>query len=124
MNINKSEYIYPNIEFKDDIFLELGRNYFTMRTTLRKKHKGKWYKWEFHNSFVLDIDDEKSKLKLIHEFHSDIYLTLILGKVNLHLRENTGDLVFKEDKSQKTEIERVKYTVDVNYLIITKKNKL
>lgn len=102
--------IYPKIEIRDFIVVvgENKYNSLTLLTTLRKEYEGKWYMWEFFKTWHLPVDDEKAKIQALEIFHSEVYFTIICGKVSKTLTDMYGQSVFKEDVSQISEIDRLK----------------
>ena len=92
--------IYPKIGLRE------SEHSLTISTTLRKEHNGKWYLWNFYKQWELqeNIDSQK----LIEQFHQEVYFTIILGIVQEDITDMYGNLIFKEDENQISEIDRIK----------------
>lgn len=92
--------IYPEIGLRE------SEHSLTISTTLRKEHNGKWYLWNFYKQWELqeNIDSQK----LIEQFHQEVYFTIILGVVQEDVTDMYGNLIFKEDENQVSEIDRIK----------------
>jgi hypothetical protein len=101
---------YPKVEMKDFAVVVHGKKYtsLTLSTTLRKKHNGKWYLWEFFKKHHLPFNDEASKIQALNRFHSEVYFTVVCGKVSVNSVDHQGQKVFKEDTSQISESDRIK----------------
>lgn len=93
--------IYPVIRS------ERKENKLELQTFLRKKHRGKWYLWEFvRNAYVLNgVTDYSSA---ISSFNRDIYLAMLFGKVDTKAAYMDGTKVFKLDEDQQDEKVRMK----------------
>ena len=89
--------IYPEIEIG-----QRSGGGLVAKTTLRKEHKGKWYFWDFvQSSYDLSTD------KLTERLHKEVYLFIILGKIQLDLVNYKGDPIFIEDPNQISEADRL-----------------
>lgn len=102
--------IYPKIEIRDVVVFDGENKYnsFSLLTTLRKEHEGKWYMWNFFKNWHLPVDDEKAKIRALEQFHSEVYFTIICGKVSENVTDMYGVPIFKKDVKQITEIDRIK----------------
>ena len=90
--------IYPEIEIG-----QRSGGGLIAKTTLRKEHKGKWYFWDFvQSSYDLSAD------KLTERLRKEVYLVIILGKVQLDLVNYKGEPIFVEDPNQTSEESRLK----------------
>ena len=98
--VNYPKHIFPiiNCERKDNtLFLE---------TTLRKKHRGKWYLWYFNrNAYVPNGNNDFTAA--VSSFNRDIYLAQMFGKIQSHL-EVGGEKCFPLDINQQSEEDRLK----------------
>ena len=92
--------IYPEIGLRE------SEHSLTISTTLRKEHNGKWYLWKFYKQWKLQENSDRQKL--IGQFHQEVYFTIILGIVQEDITDMYGNLIFKEDKNQISEIDRIK----------------
>lgn len=99
--------IYPEIEV-----IRSG-NTLKMRTTLRKKHRGKWYLWNFERRAYVK-EGEGNLSGAISSFNRDIYLCMLFGKVDTKVRYSNGIKVYRLDEDQQDEKTRVKPTQLVN----------
>lgn len=79
------------------------------RTKLIKEANGKYYYWNFMQKWK--VKSEEDKLKYLNEFHSNIYHTIILGKVDTNLKMADGTPLFELAIEQITEEQRIR-----NYL--------
>lgn len=87
---------------------------FELRTTLRKEKDGKWYDWVHTQNHIKQDDIEftcKDKIDLINRFHSEVYNTIVLGKIDNKLTNTYGESIFRESKRQHSEEERLKQWV-------------
>lgn len=76
-------------------------------TTLRKKHRGVWYDWEFAEFY-----EDEGLQAAIQRLHRNVYLTLLLGKINPKLTiGNSGISVFPKSEIQISEEERLKQQI-------------
>lgn len=97
--VNYPKFIYPIIN------CERKSNTLHLQTFLRKKHRGKWYLWEFvRNAYVPEGNNDFTAA--ISSFSRDIYLTQMFGKVDLKLTVE-GQPLFKLDFNQQSEEERL-----------------
>ena len=94
------ETIYPKIDLR-----ETDKS-LAILTTLRKEHNGKWYLWNFYKQWKLQENSDRQKL--IGQFHQEVYFTIILGIVQEDITDMYGNLIFKEDENQISEIDRIK----------------
>ena len=92
--------IYPKIGLRE------SEHSLTISTTLRKEHNGKWYLWKFYKQWKLQENSDRQKL--IGQFHQEVYFTIILGIVQEDITDMYGNLIFKEDENQISEIARIK----------------
>ena len=92
--------IYPEIGLRE------SEHSLTISTTLRKEHNGKWYLWKFYKQWKLQENSDRQKL--IGQFHQEVYFTIILGIVQEDITNMYGNLIFKEDENQISEIDRIK----------------
>lgn len=92
--------IYPEIGLRE------SEHSLTISTTLRKEHNGKWYLWKFYKQWKLQENSDRQKL--IEQFHQEVYFTIILGVVQEDVTDMYGNLIFKEDENQVSEIDRIK----------------
>lgn len=92
--------IYPKIGLRE------SEHSLTISTTLRKEHNGKWYLWKFYKQWKLQENSDRQKL--IEQFHQEVYFTIILGIVQEDITDMYGNLIFKEDENQISEIDRIK----------------
>lgn len=99
MSIKKS--IYPKIELRET------STSLAILTTLRKKHNGKWYLWEFFKKWEF-IEGEGNTIRYIELFHQEVYFTIILGKVDKKAVRPGGEPIFRLDEIQISEEERLK----------------
>lgn len=111
-------YMFPEIlaqKVDDKLFL---------KTTIRKKYKGKWYLQKFDRVSLITSDDMSS---IISIFMSDVYTYMLFGKPNLDLIKSDGTKVFELDPRQEDEEIRFLRSVDPRspYLaeLIKKSNK-
>ena len=109
-NIKMEKSIYPKTEIRDVVVIDGENKYnsFTVLTTLRKEHEGKWYMWEFFKNWRLPFDNEKAKIQALEQFHSEVYFTIVCGKISESLTDMYGQPIFKEDVRQISEIDRIK----------------
>jgi hypothetical protein len=105
MNIlTAMEYIYPSIEIISHTIEGVGTT-MSFDTTLRKKHRGKWYLWKINRIWSYKYDfDLNTPLKI---FHAEVYNVIILGKINTSLVDMDGNKIFKLDPNQQSEEERL-----------------
>lgn len=106
--------IYPDIEI-----IEQGQ-YLEFRTILRKDHHGKYYHVLFIKKHMItqNLLIKKAEIKAteLQSFYAEVYLFLILGKIDTDLTyqnsmlQNDGEHVFKLDPDQRSEEERLKST--------------
>lgn len=97
--------IYPMIEV-----IDTNVN-FELRTTLRKEKDGKWYDWVHIENYKKHDDVDftcKDKINLINRFHSYVYNTIVLGKIDTKRKNVYGGSLFRESKRQHSEEERLK----------------
>jgi len=108
--ITMGKSIYPRIEIRDVVVIDGENKYnsFTVLTTLRKEHEGKWYMWEFFKNWHLPVGDEKAKIQALENFHSEVYFAIVCGKVSESVTDMYGQPIFKEDVRQVSEIDRIK----------------
>ena len=92
--------IYPKIGLRE------SEHSLTISTTLRKEHNGKWYLWKFYKQWKLQENSDRQKL--IGQFHQEVYFTIILGIVQEDITDMYGNLIYKEDENQISEIDRIK----------------
>ena len=92
--------IYPKIDLRE------SEHSLTISTTLRKEHNGKWYLWNFYKQWKLQENTDRQKL--IEQFHQEVYFTVILGVVQEDITDMYGNLIYKEDENQISEIDRIK----------------
>ena len=92
--------IYPEIGLRE------SEHSLTISTTLRKEHNGKWYLWNFYKQW--ELQENTDRQKLIEQFHQEVYFTIILGVVQEDVTDMYGNLIFKEDEDQVSEIDRIK----------------
>ena len=92
--------IYPEIGLRE------SEHSLTISTTLRKEHNGKWYLWKFYKQWKLQENSDRQKL--IGQFHQEVYFTIILGVVQEDVTDMYGNLIYKEDENQISEIDRIK----------------
>ena len=92
--------IYPKIDLRE------SEHSLTISATLRKEHNGKWYLWKFYKQWKLQENSDRQKL--IGQFHQEVYFTIILGIVQEDITNMYGNLIFKEDENQISEIDRIK----------------
>ena len=92
--------IYPKIGLRE------SEHSLTISTTLRKEHNGKWYLWNFYKQW--ELQENTDRQKLIEQFHQEVYFTVILGVVQEDVTDMYGNLIFKEDENQISEIDRIK----------------
>lgn len=94
--------IYPKIEIREtEATIELF-------TTLRKKHRGKWYLWEFYQKYLYRGDKDKQKVQLIERLHQEVYFIIITGKISNKIVDMNGSPLFRKDQNQISESERIK----------------
>ena len=83
------------------------KNTLILRTTLRKKHRGKWYLWDFsRDAYVPEGRTDFSAA--LSSFHRDIYLCMLKGKVDTKAVFRDGTKVYTLDNDQRSEEERMK----------------
>ena len=92
--------IYPKIGLRE------SEHSLTISTTLRKEHNGKWYLWNFYKQW--ELQENTDRQKLIEQFHQEVYFTIILGVVQEDVTDMYGNLIYKEDENQISEIDRIK----------------
>ena len=94
--------IYPKIDLRE------SEHSLTISTTLRKEHNGKWYLWNFYKQW--ELQENTDRQKLIEQFHQEVYFTVILGVVQEDVTDMYiyGNLIYKEDENQISEIDRIK----------------
>jgi hypothetical protein len=105
----KERHIYPSINMYVELDLRGQKTVF--KTSLRKKHKGKWYFWNvtlnYYHKDDLMIDE---MVRILNNFHSQVYQAILLGKLNPKIRyEIDGILqdIFELDPDQRSETERL-----------------
>jgi len=84
---------------------------FELRTKLRKEKDGKWYDWVHIENYKKHNDVEftcEDKIKLINRFHSQVYNTIVLGKIDTKHKNSFGESFFIESEKQYSEEERLK----------------
>ena len=100
------KYIFPEIK------IDKRLTKIIVSTTLRKKHRGNWYFWEFMGiRYISNTNENINELliDLLIEINRNVYFTLILGKVNPDIiYPITGKEVFRLDETKKDEAERLK----------------
>ncbi len=106
--INK-KYLYP----------EVGVHYTNMgidlETTLRKEFEGIWYLWVFKKHFVSrQFSSAEESMRVLNEFHRDIYLAIVIGKISPIIVDNMGELIFEKDPDQAPEFERLTVSLKLN----------
>jgi hypothetical protein len=95
------KHIYPIIN------CERSENTLLLNTTLRKKHRGKYYLWEFERrAFVPDGNNDYTAA--ISSFNRDIYLCQMFGNIDTKLIYKDGTKIFQLDINQQSEEERLK----------------
>jgi hypothetical protein len=97
--------IYPMIEV-----IDTNIN-FELRTTLRKEKDGKWYDWVHIDNYKKNDDVKftcKDKINLINRFHSQVYNTIVLGKIDTKHANAQGESLFRESEKQQSEEDRLK----------------
>lgn len=80
--------IYPEIEITP----------FEVKTTLRKKHRGVWYLWDFKRDIYRNDADDAMR-KIIR----DVYMVMLWGTVSPKLKDAFGKPFFKKDPDQTIE---------------------
>jgi len=100
-------YIYPEIHiFENEIGISLS-------TTLRKKHRGKWYKISITTGYFfdhIDMDTKEIKCELLQKIHCMAYNAMILGKVQIKAVDEFCNIVFPLDTNQESEESRLRKT--------------
>ena len=92
--------IYPKIDLRE------SEHSLIISTILRKEHNGKWYLWNFYKQW--ELQENADRQKLIEQFHQEVYFTVILGVVQEDITDMYGNLIYKEDENQISEIDRIK----------------
>ena len=88
--------IYPMI------IVKRNENTLSMTTILRKKHRGKWYLWNFQrNAYV--PKERMDFSAAVSSFNRDIYMCMLYGKVDTKAVYQDGEKVFKLDENQMDE---------------------
>lgn len=101
------KYIYPAMRstIKDN-----GKEIaLTVETSLRKEHEGKWYLWKFWKKCVYKNYDELiAHTPIVRDMtHREVYHAIILGKINLQIKDGDGFSIFDLDPNQEPETERL-----------------
>lgn len=81
------------------------------RTKLIKEADGKYYYWNFYRKEL--VEDIKDRMNAINRFHTDIYHTIFLGKVDLNSKLPDGTPFFKLAYEQISEEQRIRNYLDV-----------
>lgn len=101
--------IYPKVDmyFEQDA---MGQK-IVFRTSLRKKHRGRWYLWDVVENYYHEHELSREELiETLNQFYSQVYKAIMFGKVNLKLiveRNGVVMPVFKLDPDQRAEEERL-----------------
>lgn len=99
--MSNNENIWPYYpETRTTKMLTLDGPLNTTGTILRVKYKGVWYKW-IH--IISDINEFNAKSRL----HSEVYRTILFGKIDIELKNFMGHKVFEKDELQVSEKERL-----------------
>lgn len=97
------EHTYPDV-FIYESPTEGGSIKTVYYTWLRKKHRGKWYKTAHRMIFSGPASAEHLK-----SFNTQVYLDIILGKVDLSLVvPNSPYVLYPKDPNQESESDRVR----------------
>ena len=98
--------IYPNVQVLFEPFHD-GANTVTLTTYLRKRKSrfGKYYLLKFHKSAI--IQGPRSLAECVNHFHSEVYRTLLLGKLNAKVVDMHIKPIFEIDECQLDEKERL-----------------
>jgi hypothetical protein len=84
----------------------------TVATTLRKKHKGKYYLWNFLECHYFGLNDNENielfEQQLKNAIHHNVYLTTHLGIVDRKMRNHFGERMYRKDINQQPEDERLR----------------
>ena len=95
--------IYPDIEIKEVTQI-------TLMTTLRKANEdGVYYKWKFRQEYIVpdNQDIEEAKSRSLHRFHTDVYLAILYAKIQPHVKDVFGSIIYEKDADQSPENERI-----------------
>lgn len=97
--VNPESVIYPEILFVED------EKTMVVFTRLRKRSNGVYYFWEYKQVRYLEPDTDRADLKekLLTQFHFEIYMIQVMGKVDRKARTIDNLPLFEKDKSQKSE---------------------
>jgi len=98
--------IYPLVVVKTIHNSHSGKFHIRMWTILRVFHLGNWYDWKFFREFR-DIEPLKAP-EVSQLFHTDVYMTIHFGIVDLSFKDMDGNPMFELSESQVDEKERLK----------------
>lgn len=104
MIVEKS--VYPNVFIRKNKFTDGSFN-LILETYLRKKYRGRYYLQQFYRNVFVNSDD--AVLSFIEHFHSEVYKSIILGKVDLKIISGIPPhrKIFNLDDNQISEEERL-----------------
>jgi hypothetical protein len=99
--------VTDNLPIYPKIVSYRAKNTLKLTTILRKKHRGKYYLWNFHRSAYVP-EGQNDLSAAISSFNRDIYMCMLYGKVDTKATYQDGEKVFKLDKNQMDEKLRMK----------------
>ena len=111
----KNKTLYPSVT------VQIAADRLSMYTTLRKMHSdGKYYLQDIFKIWVINEPGFDPRFldisKKIMDFYTEVYAVLIIGIIDLSLRDVEGNIIFKEDSDQTSEQDRVKNLCNPHFL--------
>lgn len=101
---------YPDLTMSVYEHYEYGYMGITLLTTVRKKHRGKWYRTLVITKSVVRREKlEEAKINTVQEFIREAYIAQNIRRVLPKLKTPQGLKVFVLDHDQRSDEERLAY---------------
>jgi len=76
-----------------------------LSTSLRKEHDGVQYLQDFFKS--METHDRDQQIRLIGTFYKEVYLAIVIGKVDTNTTDSSGEPLFHVDEDPRSEEHRI-----------------